>query len=81
MADFDAQHIRCLWSGLLNPGGAKAPAARACRRRRHVPTVFDWLTATIRSSVPVTRRDSRVRRTILLLPPLAYEIASTVAAR
>jgi hypothetical protein len=40
-----------------------------------------WLTTTIRSPVPVTRRDSRVRRTILLLLPLAYEIASTVAAR
>jgi hypothetical protein len=40
-----------------------------------------WLTTTIGSPVPVTRRDSRVRSMILVFLPLAYEIAYTLAAR
>jgi hypothetical protein len=40
-----------------------------------------WLITTIRSPVPETRRDFRVRSAILLWLPLAYEIAYTVAAR
>ena len=40
-----------------------------------------WLITTIRSPLPVTRRDFRLRSGILLWIPLAYEIASTVATR
>jgi hypothetical protein len=40
-----------------------------------------WLITTIRSPVPVTRRDFWVRGQIVLWILMAYEIAYTVAAR
>jgi hypothetical protein len=40
-----------------------------------------WLITTIRSPVPVSRRDFRVRGQIVVWILLAYEIAYTVAAR
>jgi hypothetical protein len=40
-----------------------------------------WLTTTIRSPVPVTRRDLWVRGQIVIWILMAYEIAYTVAPR
>jgi len=80
MADINAQHFRSFWSVLRNRGV-----------RRHAPVgllvgavVFllslIWLITTVRSQVPVSRRDVWVRGRIVVWILLAYQVAYTVAA-